>query len=447
MTSDLIKKIQLAANKSVQSSFRHKLGITLASLFLSLTGLGQEIRDSLPDGTEGEIFTFPANDTVKQSWNEKRWRLFKGRRTTFKLGAAFLYEYAAFFQDQNAKAQMDSLGTPVKDQFKVRDFRVLVSGEFKTKRFISWRAGIMYDGASDSWLVRETGFMVGVPEINSMFFVGRTKEGFSMSKVMNGYAGWALERQMAIDVIPILADGLKWMAYLPKSRLFWNLGVYTDWLSKGQSFSTYSSQVDVRAGWLPVFSQQNNKVLHLGFNYRYGKVAGDQIQLRSKPEANPAPYFITTGNFTTDHSNHYGYEIYYQTGRWMMGSEYYWHHFNSASENNPLFHGGEIMLSYIFTGESRKYSTSTSIFGFVPVKKSVFKGGLGEIEGLLRFTMFDLNGGNIQGGKFWRFTPMLNWYLSPELRFELAYGYGVLDRFGLKGTTQFFQSRIQIAIL
>jgi len=63
--------------------------------------------------------------------------------------------------------------------------------------------------------------------------VGRTKEGFSMSKVMNGYAGWALERQMAIDVIPILADGLKWMAFLPKSRIFWNLGIYTDWLSKG----------------------------------------------------------------------------------------------------------------------------------------------------------------------------------------------------------------------
>jgi phosphate-selective porin OprO/OprP len=42
---------------------------------------------------------------------------------------------------------------------------------------------------------------------------------------------------------------------------------------------------------------------------------------------------------------------------------------------------------------------------------------------------------------------MLNWYLSPELRFELAYGYGVLDRFGIKGATQFFQSRIQITIL
>ncbi|HEX3079858.1 MAG TPA: porin, partial [Puia sp.] len=282
---------------------------------------------------------------------------------------------------------------------------------------------------------------------NSYFFVGRTKEGFSMSKVMNGYAGWALERQMAIDVIPILADGLKWMGYLPKQRLFWNLGVYADWLSKGQSFSTYQSQFDARIGWNPVFSPTENKMLHLGLNYRYGKVEDGQIQLRSRPEANPAPYFITTGNFASDHSNHIGYEVYYQAGPFMMGSEFYWHKFSSPIENNPLFRGGEIMFSYMFSGAPRKYITSTSIFGFVPVEKSVFKGGIGEFEGVLRFTTFDLNGGNIQGGNFWRITPMVNWYLSPELRFELAYGYGILDRFGVKGATQFFQSRIQITIL
>ena len=280
-----------------------------------LKSFSQDTAKNIPDGTEGEMFQTPQKDTAKQTWNEKRWRLFKGKLTTFKLGAGFLYEYAAFSQDKNSKSQMDSLGTPLKDQFKVRDFRVLFSGQIKSKREISWRAGIMYDGTTDTWLVRETGIMVGVPEINSYFFVGRTKEGFSMSKVMNGYAGWAMERQMAIDVIPILADGLKWMGYLPKPRLFWNLGVYADWLSKGQSFSTYQNQFDARIGWNPVFSPLKNKMLHLGFNYRYGKVEGDQIQLRSRPEANPASYFITTGNFSSDHSNHIGYEVYYQSGR------------------------------------------------------------------------------------------------------------------------------------
>ena len=41
---------------------------------------------------------------------------------------------------------------------------------------------------------------------------------------------------------------------------------------------------------------------------------------------------------------------------------------------------------------------------------------------------------------------MINWYLSQNVRLELAYGYGVLNRFNLEGVTQFFQSRIQFML-
>ncbi|MDF2191624.1 hypothetical protein [Paraflavitalea sp. CAU 1676] len=41
---------------------------------------------------------------------------------------------------------------------------------------------------------------------------------------------------------------------------------------------------------------------------------------------------------------------------------------------------------------------------------------------------------------------MINWYLAEFLRFEMAYGYGKLDRFNLKGSTQIFQTRIQFLI-
>ena len=38
---------------------------------------------------------------------------------------------------------------------------------------------------------------------------------------------------------------------------------------------------------------------------------------------------------------------------------------------------------------------------------------------------------------------MVNWYLSDNLRLEFAYGVGQLDRFGVVGTTQFLQTRLQ----
>ena len=111
----------------------------------------------------------------------------------------------------------------------------------------------MYDGPTDEFLLRETGIMVAVPELWGHFFVGRTKEGFSLNKVMVGYSGWTMERATINDAtIPILADGIKWLGYLPKQRILWNLGVYTDWLSEGQGFSTYDTQLVGRLAWLPI---------------------------------------------------------------------------------------------------------------------------------------------------------------------------------------------------
>jgi phosphate-selective porin OprO and OprP len=430
--------------------FSHSLyftGIVACSLLVPTLSFCQENKDVIPSGTTGETLEVLTTDTVPTKWRDRRWRLFNGRYSTSKFGGGFLYEFAGYHQDANSKTQTALIGTALKPTFDVRDFRVVGSGQLKTRRTILWKAGFMYDGNTKSWWVRETGLMISTPELWGNFFIGRTKEGFSMNKVMNGYAGWTMERQMALDVIPILADGIKWLGYLPKPRIFWNAGAFADWLSEGQSFSTFSWQYVVRAGWLPIYSPEKKTVLHIGMSYRYAEPLNGSIRLKSRPEANPAPVFVDTGTFPADRSNSIGGEAYFTSGPWMFGSEVYAHHFNSPTTNNPSFVGGDVMASYIITGESRPYNTATAIYGFVPVNRPVFKGGPGAWEVLIRYSSLDLNGGTIQGGKFWRITPMVNWYLSKALRLEVAYGYGVLDRFGMTGATQFFQSRIQYTIL
>jgi len=199
--------------------------------------------------TEWEAYDAPKRKFVK--WNE-----FEGPFTTIRIGAGFLYEGATYAQDEESKQQIS-----LEPQFKVRDSRLLFSGVLKTKRPITWKAGVMYDGPTDSWLMRETGFMIAVPELWGNVFVGRTKEGFSLNKVMNGYFGWTLERQIALDLIPILADGVKWLGYVPNRRLLWNIGLFTDWLSEDQSFSTFDWQFAVRIAWLPVFSEADGTLL------------------------------------------------------------------------------------------------------------------------------------------------------------------------------------------
>ena len=405
----------------------------------------QDTSKIITDGTQGEMQL--SRDSIRHITSRQPRNQFDLGFTTLKIGMGFLYEFATYAQNAEGKRQSDSGAYKLEPTFRTRDFRVLVSGTFNTKRSISWRAGFMYDGQSDGWFLRETGIMIGVPELKGNLFIGRTKEGFSFSKVMIGYSGWTMERQMAIDAIPLLADGIKWLGYLPKQKIFFNVGAYTDWASKNQSFSTYHWQVAARVAWLPINSPKENKLLHLGFNARYGEPEDDQIRLRSRPEANPAPYFIDTKVFPSEHSTSFGYEAYYSRGPLMIGSEYYLHNYNSPANGNPRFHGGELVVSYLFTGESRPYSTVTGIYSFVPVTKPVFKGGWGAWEAVLRYSQLDLDDGAINGGKFWRITPMVNWYLTRILRLEFAYGYGILDRYHLKGATQFFQSRLQFSIL
>lgn len=366
--------------------------------------------------------------------------------TTFKFGAAFIYEYAGYGPDETTKTQLDSIDAKLEDAFDVRDFRVLVSGQLKTKRTITWKAGIMYDGDKKEWFIRESGIMIGTPEIWGSIFIGRTKEGISLSKVMNGYSVEAMERHMAIDAVPILADGIKWLGYLPKQKIVWNTGIYTDWLSKDQGFSTYSWQFAARVAWLPIFSEEKKTTLHIGGNFRIGQPEDNMIRLRSRPESNPAPFFIDTGTFLSNQSTFIGGEVYYNRGPFMVGTEYMVQKFNANEVGSPAFHGGEIMVSYILTGSHRPYMTSAGIYTFVPVRKSVFEGGLGEIEALVRYSQYELNDGSIQGGSLWKITPMINWFLSSNFRFGIAYGYGVLDRFNEKGATNFFQTRMQILL-
>ncbi len=77
----------------------------------------------------------------------------------------------------------------------------------------------------------------------------------------------------------------------------------------------------------------------------------------------------------------------------------------------------------------------------------MFEGGPGAVEVLLRFSYSDFNGGTLQGGTFWRLTPMVNWHLADFLRLELIYGYGRLDRFDLEGNDPIFPEPSSVGVL
>jgi phosphate-selective porin OprO/OprP len=141
-----------------------------------------------------------------------------------------------------------------------------------------------------------------------------------------------------------------------------------------------------------------------------------------------------------------GVEAYYRPGPWLFGTEYWFQDVSSAATKEPVFQGGDIVATWLITGETRAYNTVGGFFKAISPARTVFEGGPGAWEAVLRLSYIDLDSGTVRGGRFWRLTPMVNWHLSDNVRLEMAYGYGSLDRFGVTGGTQFFQSRIQLQL-
>ena len=365
------------------------------------------------------------------------------RRTdpTVRFGYGFLVDLSSYAQNDASKEQFE-----LEPDVGVRDFRFLLRGRFKTERPLSWSIGYMYDGADDAWRFRQTGLTIGVPELSGQFFLGRTKEGYSLIKVMTGYYGWTQERSPALDAfVPILADGIKYMGYSPRMRLYLSLGAFGDALAEKEKFATYDRQFVTRLVWLPILSEERKELLHLGVMSRHAKPDGGAINIRSRPEDYLAPYFIETGKITSDFARTLGFEAFYRPGPWMFGTEYNWQTLDTPN-GDELFHAGEVVASWMITGETRPYNAAGAFFSFVTPARSVFNGGPGACELATRMTHSPFDSGSWQGGKLWRLTAMTNWYLNEYQRLEFVYGHSALDRFAVDGGTNFFQARIQTTL-
>jgi phosphate-selective porin OprO/OprP len=393
--------------------------------------------DSTIEVAEAET-PLPPKDQKLMHWSD-----YAGESFIFHFGYNAMYDLVGYDQDAGSVDQWGEL----KDDSKWRDVRLLASARFpKSRRFIEAKAGYMYDGLNDKWLWRETGIVVAVPEIWGHLFIGRTKLGASMIKHMSGASIMGLERAEIEDMtIPIQNDGIRWMGYLPKQGLVWNLGYFNQTLFNKHLYPFMDQQYAARAAWLPMLSERDGKVLHLAVNLVYSNPKDGKTQLKAKPEATTAPYFLDTGVFPASHEKLIGPEVWYRDNSMLFGGAYYFVG-TEASAGNHQFDGGDLWASWLLTGEVRRYNTRGGLFDFVYPKHSLFNGGTGAFEATIHATYTNANDGAIQGGKFWRVTPMFAWYPSYEFRVTLGYGYGVLDRFGTSGVTHFYQGRIQMML-
>ncbi len=414
---------------------------------IALVGVALCLRTGVVNGdppTHDETLDASEADDAEPKSERTPWNEVDLRLLTVRVGVGTLLDYSAFDQDAASHDQ-----GALSANFKLRDFRFLFKGHFAfAPDRLTYTIGYMYDGTQNTWHFRQTGLMLDIPELGGDLFIGRTKEGFSTNKIMVGYNGWTMERAAVNDAfIPILGDGLKWTGHVADGHIVYNAGWFIDTLSETESFNKNDRQFAARVVGLPL-ARDSDTVLHLAAEIRVAASDDGMLQYRSKPESFEAQsYAVDTGKFPADHSITYGLEAYYRPGPLTFGAEYFWNKVSSSETRDPLFQGGEVFVSYLLTGEIRPYNDRGAFFVAVSPTHAVFAGGPGAWEVTLRYSQVNLDSGTISGGKFWRVTPVLSWYLSNNVRFELEYGYSITDRDGLEGVTQYFQSRLQFNLM
>src|SRR4030095_16094358 len=218
-------------NNTKHTRNRRNINRTLISapIMIFFISLNPEISFSQVDTTGIDTIAITQVDTPGTTRNFA-WNEFDLGFTTVRIGGGYIMDFVTYSQDEEGQSQSDSLKIKLEPTFKTRDFRFLTSGYFRNLP-IQWKLAVMYDGNDDEWLIRESGLVFTLKKFSSTLFIGRTKEGFSMPKIMNGHSPWTMERQMAIDLIPIMADGIRWYVYLPKSRVFGTLAAFNDVIS------------------------------------------------------------------------------------------------------------------------------------------------------------------------------------------------------------------------
>jgi phosphate-selective porin OprO and OprP len=387
---------------------------------------------------ESDFSAPPARIQIKD-WNE-----YDFKYLTFKWGIYTILDFGNAAQTDASKALIE-----VPRDYKIRDFRFTFSGKLKTERKITYTMGLMYDGPTNSWFPRETGIQVAIPELWGNIFVGRQKEGISLSKISVGYAGWMMERMPMNDAaIPIMADGIKWLGVHPSGHANWNIAYFINKLPKSPSKDWYDQALVARFAWVPLKpgKDEQGSLLHLGAAYHWGEFSNEEAQLKSRPESSTAPFFLDTGVFPAKTNNMLGLEAYYRYNNWLLGSEAIFDFIRSSETGNPLLWGGEAFVSWAVTGEIRPYIDIGGKIGFLQPKTSAFEGGTGALEAVLHASYTDLDDEGVAGGRFWRITPQLNWYLDDRISFRINYGLGHLDNVNGSAFTNFFQFRLQLQI-
>jgi phosphate-selective porin OprO/OprP len=191
--------------------------------------------------------------------------------------------------------------------------------------------------------------------------------------------------------------------------------------------------------FLPIDDPETQRLLHLGVAGSVRDPDDQRIRFRARSLRNGPSNFATiyadTGSFNADSQSLAGLELVGVSGPWTFQSEWMgsWVTDTSpvAGQTNGIpvgtvfIQGYYAEVMYFLTGESREYDHKSGAFGrIIPYCNYHCSDGWmlsGAWQLLFRYEMADLNDDDLLGGQLNAYTVGINWFLNPNLKFQLNY--------------------------
>lgn len=219
-------------------------------------------------------------------------------------------------------------------------------------------------------------------------------------------------------------------------RVTWQYGIYRPLVNDfGIALNKY--RWGGRVTGLPIFENDGENLVHLGFGTFNGNLPQDQLQVRARTllrngPGYAVPVLVNTGDIQGEGVYLVAPEFAAVYGSWTFQAEWNGEFLTNAvvgglNQGTVFYHAGYLELLYFLTGEHQSYDKEAGAFGRVvprnnlSFRKGQWNGCSGGWQIGARFSYIELNDKAVQGGRLYDWTLGLNWFLNPNMKVQLNY--------------------------
>jgi hypothetical protein len=366
------------------------------------------------------------------------WNEFDNRFFSTAIGFAPILDATAFTQDSDSITQVGKQDS----RWDIRSGRFSARGQIHTRRPISYFISLEYKGLDRPDDARRFGitdlwFSILLHKKVGTLTFGKIKETFTYEMVGDAANLPQLERTLNPFFVS-RSIGIKLSNSVLNERMTYSVGWFNDWFTQGQSFSESANDFTGRVTALPIYSQGGANYLHLATSFRYAGAENGVLRLKGKPESNISSNYVDTGDLPASHQNEISLELLANRGPFSVLAEYAESDVYSPTLGVLHFYGASVIGSWVITGEHRPYDRKVGY-----ARRIIPERRWGAWEVVARYSQIDLKDRSVSGGILHKGLLALNWWASTQWRISFGYGLADLNRKGLSGTTNIFQTRFQ----